>query len=136
VSRYVSVELRQLVKERAAERCEYCRFPQAAALMPLEVEHIVAEKHGGKTAADNLALACFFCNRYKGSDLGSLDPETGQLTLFFHPRQQQWADHFRIAAAQIVPLTAEARVTVRIFRLNDAQRIAERRALIDTGMYP
>ncbi len=33
----------------------------------------------------NLALACPYCNRYKGTDLGSLDPETGQLTPFFNP---------------------------------------------------
>src|SRR5262245_4598150 len=50
-----------------------------------ECEHIVDEKHGGATAADNLAFAYPFCNRFKGTDLGSLDPDTGQLTPFFHP---------------------------------------------------
>jgi hypothetical protein len=134
VSSYVPADMRRLVLERAAGRCEYCRVPQAATLFPLEVEHIVAEKHGGETRANNLALACFLCNRYKGSDLGSLDPETGQLTAFFNPRLHQWDEHFVLKGAEIVPLTAEGRVTVRIFRLNEPPRIAERQAFIAAGM--
>jgi hypothetical protein len=102
----------------------------------LECEHIVAEKHGGATAADNLALACPFCNRFKGTDLDSLDPDTGQLTAFFHPRNHQWGDHFRLEGARIVPLTPEGRVTVLIFQLNHPDRIAEREPLIQLGMYP
>jgi 5-methylcytosine-specific restriction endonuclease McrA len=58
------------------------------------MEHVIAEKHGGTTTADNLALACPYCNRAKGSDLGSLDPETGQLTPFFNPRIDVWQEHF------------------------------------------
>src|SRR5262245_35673880 len=44
--------------------------------------------------ASNLALACFDCNRYKGSDLASLDPETGSLTPLFNPRLDDWSTHF------------------------------------------
>lgn len=135
MSRYVPADLRRLVLERAAGRCEYCRFPQAVALLPFEVEHVVAEKHGGETSANNLALACFFCNRYKGSDLGSLDPETGQLTAFFNPRLHRWDEHFARHNAEFIPLTAEGRVTVRIFRLNEPARVAERQALIAAGMF-
>lgn len=76
---HVPAEVRRVVLERAGGRCEYCLYPQAFALLAFEVEHIVAEKHGGATAADNLALACAYCNRFKGSDPGSFDPETGQL---------------------------------------------------------
>jgi HNH endonuclease len=82
---YIPTSLRRDVIQRARSRCEYCRFPQAASLLALEVEHIVAEKHGGATTADNLALACPYCNHNKGSDLGSVDPETGVLTPFFNP---------------------------------------------------
>jgi len=101
---YVPVELRRAVLERAGGHCEYCLYPQAFAFLTFEVEHIVAEKHGGAPLADNLALACSYCNRFKGSDPGSFDPETGQLVPFYHPRRQQWADHFRIEGARIVPL--------------------------------
>lgn len=82
---YISAAVRQAVTERAGSRCEYCLYPQAAALLAFEFEHVVSEKHGGATTADNLALACPYCNRFKGTDLGSLDPETGQLTPFFNP---------------------------------------------------
>jgi hypothetical protein len=40
---YVAAELRRLVIERAAGRCEYCRFHQSLALLPFEIEHIIAE---------------------------------------------------------------------------------------------
>jgi 5-methylcytosine-specific restriction endonuclease McrA len=69
---YISVLLRRLVTERARDQCEYCLFPQAASLFAFEMEHIIAEKHDGTTNAENLALACPCCNRFKGSDLGSI----------------------------------------------------------------
>jgi hypothetical protein len=57
---YIPAALRQAVIERAAGVCEYCRFPQALSLFGFEIEHIVAEQHGGATVADNLALAAHF----------------------------------------------------------------------------
>ena len=135
MSEYVSVEVRRLVIERASGRCEYCHYPQSLALLPFEIEHIIAQKHGGQTTPDNLALACFYCNRYKGSDLGSLDPESGLLTPFFHPRRHHWNEHFSVVEGRIVPITAEGRVTVRLFRLNDSARLQERQALVELGLY-
>jgi hypothetical protein len=133
---FIPAALRQMVIERAAGRCEYCRYPQEMAFLAFEVEHIVAEKHGGPTTPDNLALACPYCNRFKGTDLGSLDPETGQLTPFYNPRTQQWAEHFQFDGAQILPLTPAGRVTVTILRLNHSDRIQERVRLIEAGKYP
>jgi hypothetical protein len=132
---YVPTVLRQMVRERASERCEYCLYPEETAFLAFEVEHIIAEKHGGATTVDNLALACPYCNRFKGTDLGSLDPETGQLTPFFDPRTQRWADHFRLDGARIVPLTPEGRVTVAILQLNHPDRILERQYLIQIEKY-
>jgi hypothetical protein len=125
---YVSAALRQAVQDRAGGRCEYCRFPESLSFLAFEVEHVVAEKHGGATALDNLAWACPFCNRFKGSDLGSLDPASGRLTPFFNPRTQAWAEHFRWDGPQIVPLTAEGRVTVVILQLNHPDRVLERQS--------
>lgn len=93
---YVSAALRRLVTERAGSLCDYCRFPQLASLFAFEIERVIAEKHDGITEAENLALSCPCCNRFKGSDLGSIDPETQQLTPFFNPRLHQWSDHFRL----------------------------------------
>ncbi len=132
----IPTALRRLVHEWAGGRCEYCLYPQAASFLTFEIEHIIAEKHGGGTFADNLALACPYCNRFKGTDLGSLDPETGQLVSFFNPRTQRWGDHFRLDGATIVPLTPEGRVTVAILQLNHPDRVVERQSLIRAGEYP
>jgi hypothetical protein len=131
----VPVGLRQLVAERAAYRCEYCLLLQMAALHQHEPDHIVSRQHGGETHEQNLALACMRCNRFKGPNVGSFDPLTGDLVALYNPRTQAWACHFEWDGATIHPLTPEARVTVRILRLNDPDRIAERQGLMDVGLY-
>ena len=100
------------------------------------MEHVIAEKHGGATVAENLAYACTLCNRFKGSDLGSVFPGTGPLVRFFNPRSDRWADHFRLAGAEIVALTEIGAVTVRIFAINHPDRVAERQTLGAEGRYP
>ena len=74
---YIPPALRRLVYERAGGCCEYCLIPETAVFAGHEIDHIIAQKHGGPTDADNLALSCAVCNKHKGSDLASLDPETG-----------------------------------------------------------
>ena len=137
MNRYVSIELRRSIVERANSRCEYCLYPQRFFGSRFHIEHIVALKHGGQTISENLALACSTCNEFKGTDLGSLDWESkGDFEFFFNPRTQIWTEHFQIEAnGEIIPLTAEARVTVRILRFNDIERIEERKALIEAGIY-
>jgi hypothetical protein len=53
----------------------------------------------------------------------------------FNPRVQVWLEHFRWDGAMLLPLTAEGRVTVRILRLNDADRLVERQRLMEAGLY-
>lgn len=129
-------ELRRLVFERAKGHCEYCLLPQTAAVYRHEPDHVIPRQHDGETAAGNLALSCTRCNRYKGPNVGSFDPETGDLVPFYNPRVQAWTDHFRLDGPLIQPLTPEGRVTVKILRLNDAVRIEERALLIEVGLYP
>ncbi|MBC8123844.1 MAG: HNH endonuclease [Gemmatimonadaceae bacterium] len=126
---YISASLRRLLEERARGRCEYCRLPSGVAFFAHEVDHVIPEKHGGATEADNLAWTCWRCNRHKGSDLGSFDPATGDFTFLFHPRTQSWEEHFQLEQGTIVGLTPEGRTTVRLLQLNTAQREAERRRL-------
>ena len=86
--------------------------------------------------AGNLAYACALCNRFKGSDLGSVLPGAGQLVRFFNPRTDQWSDHFRLDGTEIVALTEIGAVTVRIFGMNHPNRLAERQVLAAEGRYP
>lgn len=82
------------------------------------VEHIVARKHGGSDNEDNLAWSCIFCNLYKGPNLASLDPDTGQLTRLFNPRQDRWEEHFRFEDASIIGITGIGRTTCWLLELN------------------
>jgi len=124
---YIPAELRQLVYERARSCCEYCKIPDSHTLSPHEIDHIIAEKHGGLTVADNLALSCILCNKHKGSDIASLDPLTGLIVPLFHPRREQWNEHFSYQEGQIIGLTPAGRVSVYLLRLNRVERVMERR---------
>ena len=133
---YIPAALRRSVIERAQGRCEYCRISEYTGFVPHEIDHIVAQKHGGLTEADNLALSCALCNKYKGSDIASLDPETGHLTLLYHPRRDRWSDHFQLQGAQFTPLTSVGRTTVRLLKLNHPDRLVERELLVAAELFP
>jgi hypothetical protein len=125
--------LRIEIRRLAAGRCEYCLFPEAAALVKHEVDHIIARKHGGQATLDNLAFCRVLCNKHKGSDITSIDPLTGRVEVLFHPRRDLWRDHFELRGTQIVPITPVGRVTVRLLQLNHPERILERATLIEAG---
>jgi hypothetical protein len=93
-SNSISASLRHLVIERAQGRCEYCLIHQDVSIYSHEVDHIIALKHGGQTIADNLALSCLPCNRHKGSDFATIDPNSGEIVPLFNPRRQIWEEHF------------------------------------------
>jgi len=136
VANEVTDELRTAVSQRASGRCEYCLIDERDTGFPHQVDHIVSRKHGGLSTLENLALACVICNRYKGSDLASLESQTGELSRLFNPQQNQWEDHFRLRDAIIEPVSAIGRVTVRLLRLNATERSAERQLLQELGRYP
>lgn len=132
---YINADLRRLVADRADYLCEYCLIPDTNGLS-FQVDHIISVKHGGLTTEDNLALACVFCNLQKGTDLGSIVWQTGELVRFFNPRRDFWGDHFRAEESLIQPLTDIGEVTARIFDFNNNDRILERQALMAVGRYP
>jgi hypothetical protein len=128
--------LRSAVSERARRRCEYCQRPDNQELNAYshEVDHVTARKHGGQTILDNLAYACFDCNRHKGTDLSSIDPRTGKVIHLFNPRTQKWGKHFRLNAdGMITSLTAVGRATVQLLHFNDFIRVQIRAELIAAG---
>jgi hypothetical protein len=126
--------LRSLVRHRAAHVCEYCRLPQAASpIVRFHVEHIIARQHGGQTAPDNLALACSYCNFHKGPNIAGIDPESGQLVPLFHPRREQWKNHFSWEGTAVVGRTPIGRATVELLAMNDWQRMEVRENLQALG---
>ncbi|HEX8271687.1 MAG TPA: HNH endonuclease signature motif containing protein [Longimicrobiaceae bacterium] len=135
---YIGPELRRAVARRAEGLCEYCLIHEDDTYFGCEVDHIISEKHGGPTALDNLAVACFACNRRKGSDIASIAPESGRLTRLFNPRLDRWSEHFGFSdeSLQIEPRSEIGTVTARILGLNDLDRLLEREALRAIGRYP
>lgn len=125
----MDAETRSQVRRRAAERCEYCGFPESAHDLTFHVEHILARQHGGGDGLDNLALACDRCNLYKGPNLAAIDPESGQLVAVFHPRRDRWEEHFKQRGCYIDGISSVGRATVRLLRMNAAPRLQAREQL-------
>ena len=132
----ISAALRREVRERAGGRCEYCLLTESKTFFPHEPDHLIALKHGGKTVSANIALACFDCNRFKGSNIASLDPVAGELVALFNPRTQRWSEHFKLNGGRIVPLTPVGRATENILRLNLPDRVEARERWAALGLYP
>lgn len=133
---YISTDLRRLVIQRAEQCCEYCRIHEDDNFLSHEIDHIVSEKHRGATTADNLCLSCFDCNRYKGSDVGSIDIETNDYIQLYNPRTMIWEEHFYLENSRIVPRSAIGRVTEFILRFNSEDRVRKRRELSQLSRYP
>jgi HNH endonuclease len=125
----------QHVRQRAAGRCEYCRLPQKATSVPFQVDHIISRKHGGRTVVSNLAVACWYCNSFKGSDISGLDPLTRKLARLFNPRRHKWAYHFRWNGPELIGRTAIGRTTVRVLQINCDEAVTLRESLIAEGLF-
>jgi hypothetical protein len=132
---YVSADLRRLVESRAERLCEYCLIHASDTYLGCQVDHVIAEKHGGSTVSENLAFACTFCNRAKGSDIGSLASD-GQFVGFYNPRIQRWSEHFLFDQVVIESKTPIGEVTAKILGFNAPDRLVERTALQNLGRYP
>jgi hypothetical protein len=132
----ITPEVRQIVATRAGFVCEYCLIAEEDSFFRHQIEHIVSRKHGGTSELENLALACVFCNRYKGSDIAALIPQTDRLIRFYNPGTDRWREHFRLNGALIEPLTEIGEATVRILQMNHADQILERQVLSLRGRYP
>lgn len=133
---YISQNLRNLVALRASYLCEYCLIHEDDTFLKCQLDHIISLKHSGETELENLAYDCAFCNRHKGSDIGSIDHSTGEFIRFFNPRTDLWAYHFRLIGTTIMPLTKIGKVTSEILGFNLADRIYERQSLIEISKYP
>ena len=137
MSEHIPAVMRRRARDRANGCCEYCLLHEDDALLPHEADHIIAAKHRGVTVESNLAWTCFVCNRAKGSDLSSIDVETGQLVGLFNPRTERWTDHFELDdSCRIVPLTDVGRVTEYLLKFNRPDHLELRKTLSRAKRYP
>ena len=129
----MDASVQDLVRRRADNRCEYCLLRQEHSELTHHIEHIVAKQHGGGDDIDNLALACHRCNLQKGPNLAGVDPISGEIVPLFHPRRNQWAEHFLLQGAHIEGITPVGRATVHVLAINDERRLELRSELLARG---
>lgn len=115
-----SVELREYVRERADFLCEYCHTGERWQLVQFTIDHVVPVADGGSDGFDNLALACFHCNRKKSDKQTVVDPNIKENIPPFNPRSMVWKNHFRWSddSLKIVPTSKSGKVTLELLQLN------------------
>ena len=122
----MDAKTRDFVRQRAGNMCEYCGIPQQATpFIRFHVEHIIARQHreGNHDDPAGLALACDRCNAFKGPNLSSNDTVAHGKVDLFHPRFDDWDQHFSLASGRIKGLTDVGRATARLLNMNDDRRV-------------
>jgi hypothetical protein len=126
-------QIRTLIRDRARRLCEYCRIPECCHVLPFQIDHITAKKHGGTDDPENLAWSCFDCNSFKGPNVAGIDAVTGDITPLFHPRNDAWHEHLQWAGSALRGLTPRGRATIEVLRINLPDRVEHRRLLMASG---
>lgn len=134
----VSAQMRRDVIKRAKESCEYCRSNSAFSDSPFDVEHINPISADGKTVSENLALSCHGCNLHKSSKIDGYDVISEEVIRLFHPRIDDWKEHFAWAQefSIIVGLTPIGRATIETLKLNRKGLVNQRKLLYHFGEHP
>ena len=127
-----------LVADRANHQCEYCHAPELVFNFPFEVEHIIPLSKEGTNSEENLALACRSCNLRKGNRISGTDSESNTQVRFFHPRLDQWGNHFQADATSgiIIGTTAIGRTTVNSLEMNSQPQVMARQLWIRLSLFP
>jgi hypothetical protein len=136
--RNISISVQEQVRQRANYLCEYCHTSEHWQYVRFTIDHIIPLTAGGTDTLDNLALACFHCNRRKSTRQNAIDPETQEQTALFNPRRDSWSNHFQWSADGlfILPQTATGRATIALLALN-RERISHIRAAdIEVNRHP
>lgn len=137
MSRYLSIELRQRVRDAYGSCCAYCKTAESLTVVTFEVEHIIPVSRDGQSSFGNLCLACAACNRFK-SDRTCGKLADGTEVPLFHPQKDNWADHFdwTIDGTIIVALTDIGEATVKLLKMNRNQVVNVRSLWVATGRHP
>ncbi len=95
----------------------------------------MARQHGIDDSPSNLGLSCDRCNLLKGPNRSSIDVVTREVVPLFHPRRQQWNEHFELRGAEIVGTAPTGRATVELLKMNSSRRRELRSQLLAAGEF-
>ena len=124
----------KIVRDRGNGRCENCHFPAFYTRVGFQIDHIIATKHAGTSKDSNLAFACYYCNVHKGPNVAGVDPITGTIVRLFHPRNDEWDDHFQWDGPWLFGHTPIARATIHVLEINEASTVQLRSLLLEEGL--
>lgn len=82
------------------------------------MDHIHPVIEGGGNELGNLALACVSCSLRKAARHHAPDPLTGRSAALFHPRRQEWDEHFAWKGDRMRGLTPTGRATIELLKMN------------------
>ena len=135
---YIPQALKDRVREEAQLVCEYCLALSAFAFHNFSIDHIFPLSLGGLTILENLAYCCQHCNNAKYNKTNCIDPLSNVVVPLFHPRQEEWADHFVWTEDKsvVIGITPSGRATVSCLKMNREEAISLRRALAEFGVHP
>ena len=130
--------IQEQVRQRANYLCEYCHASERWQYVRFTVDHVIPLSLGGSDSLENLALACFHCNRRKTNRVMATVPEENQEVALFNPRQDGWSEHFIWSddGLLIIGLTPIGRATVEALVLNRERVISIRAADREIGRHP
>jgi hypothetical protein len=134
--RGISEKTRLTVAQRAGFRCEYCKIHSDDLFLGFEIDHVIALKHGGNNALENLAYACPHCNQHKGTDFATFLDDFERIIPIYNPRLQSWLDHFETINGEIIPKTQIGQASIKIFKFNQVDLLILRSLLSKIGRYP
>jgi exopolyphosphatase/pppGpp-phosphohydrolase len=134
----ISASVQVQVRQRAGYLCEYCHAAEQWQYVQFTVDHVVPLSLNGVDHLENLALACFHCNRRKTNRLTAIDPQSNEETPLFNPRQQVWCKHFiwSTDGLLILALTPVGHATIATLALNRERVINIRAADKEIGRHP
>jgi hypothetical protein len=133
---HVPARLQRAVRERAAERCEYCGLAQEGQEGFFHIDHVLPVVAGGPTLIENLALACVTCSLRKSWRQSARDPHTSEEVPLYNPRVDRFYEHFRWEGATMLALTATGRATIEALALNRPQLVQIREESRLLGRHP
>jgi HNH endonuclease len=132
----VSKSLNRKVRKIANDRCEYCKMHQSLQGATFHVEHVIPVSRDGKSVLANLVLACPSCNLHKSNRIKAVDPQTQEVVALFHPRHDDWGQHFGFLDFTIVGKTKCARATIDLLNLNHPRKLKVREAEALFDLFP
>ncbi|MHC5611847.1 MAG: HNH endonuclease [Nostoc sp.] len=137
-NRYISEATQNQVRQRAKSLCEYCHASEQWQYVSFTVDHVIPLTKGGANLIDNLALACFHCNRQKSDKLKAFDEQSLSEVPLFNPRTDSWQEHFiwSTDTLLIIGFTPTGRATVTALAFNRARIINIRAADREIGRHP